>query len=463
MTVPFLAGADGNPIQLHSAIVGQPTKGVPPISTAAWRDFRDYGGGPALSQTRYDALAFSPSGEPLTPLTGKLAYAAGANSLGDLDPADYGVLHMFANLFGGRRTITVPSGTIQQWQFDQNQTVDPNLVWLAIMRYTNVLPGEIAFDGRVGGVTINAQPNSNISIGFNRGAGQFLLAEDGEYETVVGTPTIPLVRGIWPGQMLNVDDADLWFKLVSDDTGGAYTFQAALGSSTVEPTWSGSQSTTTGKWVRVIDSVTGQYIGGSLGAAIQVFLPVGATLEAGMVVRIPRNRVNWAETLGASRAIASIDSLFIVDGEEIRVTGGYEINSAWETFEVVPDVSGLQGHFVDRRGTLNTVVTPTRRIEDLTIQSALLRRANVSLVVRAETASLIPSNDEPYQAVFLFPSLSIAGGVYGPGEGADTAEEAPTLTAGVPSATFNYTDERGNTFSTDAAFSAVLRNDKAAV
>lgn len=466
MPVPYLASATGNPTELHSAIVGQATRGVPPIATATWRDIRDYGGGPQIAQSRIAPQAFSPDGEPLTPLTGKLTIAAGQKSLGDLDPNDYALLHMFSNYFGsasgGRHTISNPgAGAIYQWKFSKGDTTQAATAYLANMLFSNVLPGQVVFDMLTGGWVISAQPNANLQIQFNLGAGYMNLADDGEIDTAVGTPTIPLVRGFWGQEMTEADDGDLWVKVVTDDGGGAFTFQAALGSSTVEPTWSSSQTGTLGTWVKCLDSVTSLWIGGSLGTAVEIYLPVGATLEDGSIFRIPANRPNWTNTLGASRAISSVDSIYILDGEQIRLTGGVEINSAWSTFEVSPGVSNIQGHLVDRRGNQVTTVTPSRRIEDLTLQSAILTRGSVPFVMKGETETVIGGETEPYQVVVVIPSLTIAGDIYNPAVGAETAEESPVLTAGVPATTYTYTDERGNAFATDKAVAVFLRNARA--
>jgi hypothetical protein len=190
---------------------------------------------------------------------------------------------------------------------------------------------------------------------------------------------------------------------------------------------------------------------------------VGATLEDGSVFRIPANRINWTNTLGTSRAISSVDSIYILDGEQIRLTGGVEINSSWETFNPLPGVSGHQGHLVERTGEQITTVTPSRRVEDLTIQSAILTRGSVPFVMKGETEVVISGETEPFQVVVVIPELTIAGDIYNPVQGAQTAEESPTLSAGVPSTTYTYTDERGNDFATDKAVAVFLRNARSAL
>lgn len=463
MPVDFLAAATGNPTELHSAIVGQATRGVPPDASATWRDIIDYGGGPQIAQTLIERQAFSPDGEPLTSLLGKLTITAGQKSLGDLNPNDYALLHMFSNYFGsnsgGRHTITNPgAGGIYQWKFGKGESTQAATAHLANMIFSNILPGQVLFDMQVGGWEISAQPNQNLQVQFNLGAGFMNLCDDGAIDTATGTPTVPLVRGIWPQEMTEADDGHLWIKVVTDDGGGAFTFQAALGSSTVEPTWSGSQTGTLGTWVKLLDSVTALWVGGSIGTAVEMFLPAGATLEDGSVFLIPANRPNWTNTLGTSRAISSVDSIYILDGERIRLTGGVSINSAWETFEVTPGVSDHQGHRVERRGNQVTTVAPSRRIEDLTLQSAILRRGSVPFVMKGETGVVIPGETEPFQVVVVIPKLTISGDIYNPAVGADTAEESPTLTAAVPDSTYTYTDERGNDFATDKAVAVFLRN-----
>lgn len=461
--IPFLAGADGNPTKLVSWVKGQPTEDVLPIAAAdpTFRQFRDYGGGPTLNQNYINALAFSSTGEPLDRLPGKLAFAAGDKSLGDFDPNDYGAIHMLANLFGGRVAFTNPgAGGIHQQQFDSGQTVDANLARLAFLHRTNVLPPHIVWNARVGAWTLQASPNDNLRHAFTLGAGQFLLAGDPEDETVVGTPTPPLIEGFWPAS-LTEDDLDLWIKVTATDA-TTVTFQAALGAEAVEPTWSTSQVATKGTPIKARDSVDQTWIGGSYGAAVKILFPSGGTYEANSVQRYSRHRTIPSETLGASRAIASIDSVAFIDDEPMRLTGGWELNVAWETFEVTPGVSDLQGHFVDVRGQLITTFAPSRRIESLTLQSAILRRSKVSVVIKAETETFISGEVEPYQLVVVIPRMTIGGDVYTPGEGSDTAEENPTFQAGVPLTTFTHTDERGNDFATAKAISIFLRNDRSA-
>lgn len=458
--IPFLGGADGNPTELHEAIIEQATEGIPPALSDTWRDISSYGGGPTLTQETVEALAFSPTGEPTQNLDGKLLFSAGDKVIGDLDPADYGLLYFLANLFKQYDKST-PSAGIEQWQFQRSGATDgPD--WLANRVYNNVWPAHVIFDMLCGGVTISAGPGDNLRAAFNLAAGRLLMAGEAVAETATGSPTAPKVRGIWPAQMRE-DDLDVWIKTVIDNGDGTVDVQISLNAAATEPTWSTTQTLTLGEWLRAWDSEDAGWIGGSIGAAIEVYLPAAATLEDGAVFRVPKHSADWTNTLGTSRAIASVDTLAILDGQEIRVTDGLEIGAAWETVEVQPGVFGRQGHRVKRTGKFIPTITPSREIEDLTLQEAVLNQREVSFVIHAETGVMIPGQSEPFQFYILLPAMKGTGNLYTPEEGSDTASEAPAFTGFPPATTFTYTDPRGTAFTTDDAIAMIARNDVSAL
>lgn len=459
---PFPSVVGGDPAALHRAIAPQPTAGLPVDEvTATYRDFVSFGGAIPLTRGVIDRQAFSTAGEEKTPLRGKMDLPASSIRLGDVDPGDYGLLHFLVNYFGKYVQGNAPSSaSVKRWQMDRLQTASTASRYLSMKEHDDINPAKRFHDIRVGGVTISASPNENLSVAVNIGAGGYSFGGVVVQETGTGS-TLPILRRTWPGNFaLDAADQDIWVEIQVDNADGTYDVRVGISSSGAAPIYSDVRVLTEGEWFKLFDT-DGSRIGVKAEQP-EIFFPVGATLTALDEFRIPKRRANWAETLPTSRAISSVSASLLIDGDEIKVEGGWELTLGSETFENVPDTAYQQGHTVRLRGARTARLTLTREIEDSTIQQKLHEAQVVSAVIDAETEVLIGATIYPWRMTILLPSLIPEGPMYAVNEGATEAQENPTFRAGEPSSTFTYEAESGD-MSTDAAVSIILENELTAL
>lgn len=459
---PFFTGLTGDPAALHRAIRSQPTRGLPVTEVGGtFRDFLSFGGAIPLTREVIDRQAFSTAGEEKTPLRGKMQLPATVTRLGDLDPSDYGLLHFVTNVIGKYSVANTPnSASVKRWHIDKLQATTADR-YLSILEHDDINPAKRLHDVRAGGLTIGASPNGNLSVGVNYAAGGYTMGGIVDQE-VGAASTLPVIRKTWPGNFaLDAIAGDIWIKILTDLTGGQWAVQVGVSSSGAAPVFADTRTMTEGQWFDLFD-IDGSRIGVKAEQP-QAFWPVGATLVVLDQFRVPKRRVNWTESLGTNHAISSVSASLLLNlTDQIPVEGGWEISIAQATFENVPDVFGQQGHTVRKRGALQTRLTLTREIEDLTVQKALHEAEVVSAVIDAETEVKVGATIYPFRFVALLPRLIIQGPMYAVNEGATEAQENPTFRAGEPDATFTYTAESGD-IETDAAVAIILESDIAAL
>lgn len=431
MARAFLSGFSGDPINFKRRTAPQATRGLP--ATTGWRDIRTLGGPVLVSPQTIQRQAINTGGAPLRPLAGKAEMGGGPFDMGDVDPADYGLIHMLANVFG-QYSVTNVTGSVYMWRFSLAEATSA-AAFLSLLDYDDVKPLHKFFDIALGGFTMEAAPGENFRIAFPFAAGGFVRAGDPEQETGTAS-TLPVVRKTWPGNWATTDDQDIWVKILTDNADGTWEVQAGLGSSTVEPTFSDTRTMTEGQWFRLFDT-DGSRIG-TKAEQPEAYWPVGATLVELDVFRIPkRPETIFSPSLGTSRAISSVNTSFILDGEETRVEGGWTVEAAWDTLEGRPDTGGRQSATVRRAGQLRGTITPTRDLVDLTLQYALDQGEPVSVVVDAETDEEIAAG-YPYRVLVVAPAGQPEGDLFSVEPGADNREEEVALVAGVPDASLSY-------------------------
>ena len=441
-TTPFLSTATGDPINLKRQIAQQPTLRVP--ATTGFVDFRSNGGPIAPSPSDVERLLIALGGAPSNRLAGKTAIEGGPFSIGDVDPANKGMLQLLANGFG-QYAIT-DNTTWFSWRFGLDEaTAAAN--YLTLHNDTDVLPRMRFKDLMVGGFSVSAAPNDNLAIEFPFISGGYDM--HGEVTQTAGTGSdLPILEHTWSGNWaLDAVDKDLYVEVVS---GATFTFKCKVGSAT---TYDGATLTgVEGGWIRLTDESDERL--GEYAEQIRMYIPSGATWTDADEFKIAKRRASWTPSLAVERPVAAVNTAFILGGEEIRVEGGWQVEAAWENLELYNDTSGKQGGTPDRTGEFQVTVTPTRRVVDLDIQKALHEGETLSLVIEAITDSVIGATTENYRFLMVFPSVKPFGAMFGVEAGGESKDEVPTLIAGVPSSTFNYDGE-----SYDSHCTILIQND----
>lgn len=445
----FPNAATGNPVNTKRRVAFQPTNGVPVNDGAAYVDFLTYGGPITLDPSVVDRLALSGSGAPKPPLPGKIPVVGGPFANGDADPANRGLMRFLASLYG-KHDFT-DNTTWQLWDFNLDGATS-NDQRLCLLNDNDVLWRQRFFDLLITGLQVSASANDNLAVEF-----PFVCANVdffGVPTQTAGTGSdLPALKGFSTGNTaLPEDTADYdIFIRVDSISGDDITISVKIGTGSA---YSNSQVVTAGQWNRLQDE-SGARIG-LYASQAQVYWDTGFTLTALDEFQIPASMDAWTPTLATDRPIASVNTAFILDGEEIRVEGGWNVDLSWSTAEVRPDVSGKLGGNVRRAGELTATITPTRDLADVKLQRKILHADEVSLVIDAFTDVEIPSASRPYRFLQVFPALRPSGQMFGTEPGGENLDESFVLTAGEPATTFNYD---GMTF--DSHAHVVIENDVA--
>lgn len=415
-----------------------------PAVTNGYHDFLGYGGSISPAPETIAAQAIAPGGVPLRPLPGKSPMQAGPLLLGDLDPGNPALLIALANFFRRYSRTELGSGALL-WRFDVDQAEIAD-AYILMREWTDVLPLFEAYDGQVSGWTLGAQPGQNLAIQFPLGFGSHRWHGIPVQAAGSGS-TLPIVTGVTEHHLaLDAVDGDLWIE-VTNVSGANITLRSAYGGASAPVSWSATQVYVLGAQGARLYGPSGVRLGaktsvpgnGSISDQARVYWPVGATLTNGDQFRVPKRGTQPSFTEPDRRAISSVNSFVVLDGEETRTEGGWNIVAERAGFAVQPDTHGRQGATPKTTGDLTAVATPTREIKDLTIQRLLYERQTVPLFVEAETDEVIPGGSNlKYRVIVALPGCIAAGSMYGPDAGAQNTQEAVTLTAGRPSDTVSY-------------------------
>lgn len=446
MTLPFLSSATGDPINLKRQVAQQSTLRIP--ATTGFVDFRSNGGPIAPSPSDVERLLIALGGAPAERLPGKTAIEGGPFAIGDVDPANKGMLQFLANAFG-KYDIT-DNTTWYSWRFGLDEATQA-AKFLTLMNDTDVLPRMRFKDVMMGGFTASAAPNDNFAIEFPFVSGGYDMHGAVTQETGTGS-TLPLFEHTWSGNWApDATDQDIYIQVV---TGASFTFKVKIGAAS---TYDGATLTgVEGGWVRLTDENDARI--GEYAEQVRMYIPSGATWSDADEFKVAKRRAAWTPSLAVDRPVAAVNTAFILGGNEIRVEGGWNVEANWENLELLQDVSGKQGATPDRTGEFQVTVTPTRRIVDLDIQKALHEGETLSLVIEGITDDEIGATGRNYRFLMVFPAVRPFGAMFGVEAGGESKDEVPTLVAGVPDATFNYDGE-----SYDSHCTILIENDISAL
>jgi hypothetical protein len=460
MTLALLSGATGDPINLKRRIAQQSTRGVPPPE-ADWKDFESNGGPFTVEPGEIERQLISLGGQPAGNLTGKIALGQGPIALGDVDPANHIYLHALGNLF--KQVDINDQTTYYDWIFSlAGSGFAATSAFLAMLNDNDVTPRMRILDILVGAMRWTTSPNENLSVDFDIVAGEVDLHGLITQETGSGS-TLPQVKRLHNGNYAAdadlAEDGDLYVELQTV-AGSVLTVRTKIGSSAA---YSNSQTMNADdKWYRLQDEA-GDRIGldpSKMAEQVLIRFPSGGTYTTADEFKVLGRRAAWTQTLPVTRPISSVNTMFILDGEEIRTEDGWDVEIAWENAESVPDVAGRQTATSERSGDLVATVTPSRRVIDMTLQAALMKASTVSLVIDAEAEAEISTSGRPYRNIIICPECRVFGESFGAEAGGENRVETITLRPQRPTTTpFNYDAGGGVTYGVDGHINIVVETD----
>jgi hypothetical protein len=438
MTLALLSGATGDPINLKRRIAQQSTRGVPPPE-ADWKDFESNGGPFTVEPGEIERQLISLGGQPAGNLTGKIALGQGPIVLGDVDPANHVYLHALGNLF--KQVDINDQTTYYDWIFSLAGTgFAATSPFLAMLNDNDVTPRARILDILVGAMRWTTSPNENLAVDFDIVAGEMDL--HGLITQETGTPDPCEIKRIHNGNYAAdadlAEQGDLYVELQTV-AGSVLTVRTKIGTSAA---YSNAQTMNADdKWYRLQDE-NGDRIGldpSKMAEQVLIRFPSGGSYTTGDEYKIAGRRVAWTQTLPVTRPISSVNTMFILDGEEIRTEDGWDVEIAWENAESVQDVAGRQTATTERSGDLVATVTPSRRVIDMTLQAALMKASTVSLVIDAEAEAEIGASGRPYRNIIICPECRVFGESFGAEAGGENRVESITLRPQRPTSTpFSY-------------------------
>lgn len=392
-------------------------------------DFRCNGGPIVIEPGEIERMVIGQGGVPQLSLPGKVSLTGGPLEIGDADPANRGMLRGFANAFGAYTYAN--ASTYETWDFNLDGATTP-AQFLAILNDNDINPRFRTLENMFGGFNISASPNSNLAVSFPFAFGEYDFHGVVVQDTGIGS-TCPLFKKTWSGNWSTADKA-LYAKAVTDN-GASWVFQFKVGA---VASYSASTTIYEGKLNRIKDE-SGNLLG-PIGECPMMYIPAGWDGAVGDIFIVPQNRAAWTPTLTTERPISSVDTIWVLDGVETRIEGGWEVVGAWDDLTASEDTAGRQGATIDRSGEFNVTITPTRRIVNLDLQYAIHEAASVSLYIDCYTRSTISGTTpaRPYRFLMAVPSAKVYGPLYGTASGGRNRDESPRIVAGMPSVAGTY-------------------------
>ncbi len=413
------------------------------------RDFRQNGGPLSIEKGRVPRLAYDSSGAPLAKLAGKTILANSSIPLGDVDPSDYGLIHLLANLFG--QYLITDNTTWYHWYFGLDQATAAS-TYLKILEDNDAWPRMRFLNCRVGGMTLSADVNGNYAIEFLVGRGRYDFFEL-PVQTVGSGSTLPTVIGAYQASWTDAGDVDIFLE-AQVVSGSTITLRTKVGTAAA---YSNTQTYVMGDPPLRLQDESGAELGDSYGEPIMVYWPAGSTLVTLDAFQVGHQTARWTQSLGTAQPIPAVNTQLFADDDIMRAEGGWTLTANWGTFGARPDVSMRQGAIQQRAGTLDVTFELNREMVDSTWQAKLHNSDSVAIVIDARTDSTIVAG-QPYVGRFVIPAGELSGSGATPNVGANNTDETLVFEAGVPAATYTYD---GDNF--DTHFACILHNNRSAL
>lgn len=458
MTVPFLSGATGDPINLQRQVIGQPDRSVPiniPESgVTGWRDFRSNGGPVIFEPGEIERQVIAAGGQPQGNLVGKINLPEIPFAIGDVDPANFGLMHFLNNLFEGHTYTDLT--TYNRYDFSLIGAT-PAAGFLSYREWNDVLPGFRLTDLIISALNIVTSPNENLSVNFTGLASEFDF-HGAVSQTVGAASDLPVFKRYW-GSYPNIGnfaadatDQDIFLRV--DDS--IDPIDVSIKVATASAYANAQLNEALGNFWRCYDE-NGDMLG-TIAEQILYRFPAAATLVDLDEFQVLKRMVKWSPSLGDDQPISSVNTIFYLDGVEWRTEGGWQVAGQRENSEFRPDVSGRQGGTVRKSGDLDFTITPTSEVVDLTLQEAILNASIVSCVIEAKTDVLIPGATVPFRYLQVYPQCRVFGSTFGVEPGGQNRDQSARLVPEEPDTPLVYD---GQSFAAHAHH--VLENDIAAI
>ena len=443
----FLAGALGDPINSKVRLRQQAARWNTADKEATarlWRDICTGGVDAKVSRELVDALKIVAGGAPASKIPGKQSVPAFTIDLGDVDPNNWANLHLLANLFGKYENAD-QGGDYRELTFGLNAltTADRHF---EMQLDSDVIPRTHLLDARVGTIEVSAGPNANYQMTFGGLAGSFNFFDDVVTQETGGDDSSnPTFLGALDDTWV-VGNADRIYVEVQSVVAGVSALCKATVASAL-PAFAGTNTFTVvfgGAPTRMIEDSDGTPIGNQsrpvmmTWPAVPFATPVALDVYFSPIIKA----ATWAQSLPASRVIGSVHTASYVNTNEIPLEGGWSISGAWDTFELVDDMSKEYLSTVKRSGRFPVEVTLTRELVDLILQQPLHQAAEntISAVFEAKTNVALFAGPPvvPYKICHIFPSLKPIGEGYGVEPGGTNTVEVVTFQAEVPAGPFTW-------------------------
>ncbi len=458
MTIPFLQGATGDPINLRRQMAPQSERGVPAVT--GFSEFYSNGGPIVITPETYPPAVISNSGAPLQELVGKLRVGNGPLAIGDVDPANKAALMLFDNI-ARRHDLTDLLLGRKRWAFHLGGAT-ASAGFLTLLNDSDVLPRQRFIDMIVRQLEIQASAGDNLAMTAQLAVGPMDMW--GEVTQVAGTgSSVPTVSGYYPPAMdqLDATDKDVYIMWVDFSL---RTFKAKVGIGAGVSLGYGSQvyTFTYDEATRVFDDTNVPI--GSFGEQMKIRVPTGATGANGDVFKFPKRRAAFgASALGARRPISSTFTTVFLNGNERRIEGGWSATLDAPDVDAREDTGGRQSRLTTRRGRVNLRIRISREIVDLDNQAALMNATTIPVVLHCESATIISGGSlKPFRFMLIAPACKPNGDTFDVSVGGSGRDEDIELVAGVPDSAYNYTPPGdAAAISVSDHFAAVFENDVA--
>lgn len=288
------------------------------------------------------------------------------------------------------------------------------------------------------GFNVTVAANQALALAMPYGIHAF--SEFGDVTQTAGTgSTKPRIIGTFDDQWAESSvDAHLYVKVTD---AALKTLKAKLADAT---SYGGASTSTTyvlGSLIRLVRE-TGARIGAPHEQAM-LYWPTGATLTTDDVFKILRRREPWSESLPSRSPISSVNMSFLIDGEQIAITGGANSTNGWSNVYSAIDPPGAQGAIIENSGAFESTITPTRRITEISLQKKLRTAGFVSVVLDSISSVTIGNTRRNYRVIHAYPRCKVNGSLFATDAGGANKDESPALTAKDPTTDLVYPDGYG--------------------
>ena len=442
MAQAFFNSTAGDPASLTRLMAFQTADSVPCLD-AALLPYKSYGGvlSPSPTQIRRQSILTRPMRE--LDMRSKVDNAGRTLHMGDIDPSNHAQLMLMLSLLQGYSLATASGHT--RWRISQQQAIDGTQI-LKKLTHINDSNKGIPFrhvDVIAKSMELSLAPRSNASLIFGVEAGRF---DYWEVPTISAGTTRAILRGTTSSDAASMTgnwdpdatDKDVFIQITSD-TATTVTFkvkEATAGS------YSSDQVATKGVWTYIYTGASSTIPLGGRAAQVEIYFPTGIDgdfVDAAVLEFAKRRTLAVVDTdYPTPRPLAETQFRFLVNGESVYIDNSVTLSVDVPGAVTRYAAGGEQAIGTDRKGQHDITVTIDKRLENLTLQRALMVGDQVSLVIEGRNDTVVGTSLLYWGATFVLPNLSVEGTMHDTEEGATNFNESLTLRAFKPDSDFTY-------------------------